>query len=249
MDLEQLCCLSTWNAVLLWTSSINRAGHRAIQLIWIGVNTCRKSRTSSRTCRTDTKSRKSRKSGKSGKSGGDRGGRKARKSKPKYKPKPKKKLRGGIISTPQKFKELFCDRNTHELYVDPIIFPNGLSYSFRDKGVYIFPSGRSIACEGAMKSKHVLQNRLLKEIVDGVKIDDNNIISVVRINNSTTSFNQPLHASWYHGCQNRNDRLDFFFGLVIWRFSDELRWKKSESEWLTRLFFICCEVEVRIRSE
>lgn len=41
MDLEQLCCLWTWNAVLLWTSSINRAinraGHRALQLICIGV--------------------------------------------------------------------------------------------------------------------------------------------------------------------------------------------------------------------
>jgi len=32
-------------------------------------------------------------------------------------------------------------------------------------------------------------------------------------NNSTTSFNQPLHAPWYHGCQNRNDRLDFF---LVW---------------------------------
>ena len=30
--------------------------------------------------------------------------------------------------------------------------------------------------------------------------------------------------------RNWNDRLDFFLGLVIWRFSDELRWKKSESE-------------------
>ena len=68
--------------------------------------------------------------------------------------------------------------DTHELYVDPVIFPNGLSYSFRDKGAYVFPSGKSIACEVAMKSKHVLQNRLLKEIVDDVKIENKSFIGV-----------------------------------------------------------------------
>ena len=48
-------------------------------------------------------------------------------------------------------------------------------------------------------------------------------------------------------CVNRNDRLDFFLGLVIRRFSDEM--EKVRIGMTDSTFFICREVEVRIRSE